>query len=102
MSAPEKAVVLSPDAEADIDSILLFTWQQWGEEQRDRYEAALESAIAALADFPEIGSRRPQIFPDCRIRSVERHIVYDRIVGDVIDVVRILHERTDPARHFRP
>lgn len=102
MSARKKAIVVSTDAEADINSILLYTWQQWGEEQRDRYEATLDRAITNLADFAEAGVRVPRIFPGCRIRPVGRHILYYRIMGDVIEVVRILHERSDPARQFQP
>ena len=101
MSARKKPVVLTPDAEADINDMLLYTWHHWGEEQRNRYDAALERAIAALADFPEAGVRMPRFFPGCRFRHVEHHVLYYRIVGDVIEVVRILHERTDPARHFQ-
>ena len=44
----------------------------------------------------------PQLFPGCRVRPVERHVLYYRILGDVIEVVRILHERVDPTEHFPP
>jgi toxin ParE1/3/4 len=100
MSAPKKAVVLSPRAEADVNNILLFTWQRWGEEQRDRYEAALERALASLAEYPEAGVRCPRCFPGCRARRVGRHVLYYRNLDDIIEVVRILHERADPTRHF--
>jgi toxin ParE1/3/4 len=102
MSARKKPVVLSVDAEVDLNNILLFTWQQWGDEQRDRYEAALQRVIAALTDFPEIGARMPWVFPDCRARPVERHVLYYRVTDAEIEVVRILHERVDPTRHFQP
>ena len=102
MSARRRAVVLTSEAEADINDILLFTWQQWGEDQRDRYDAALDQGITTLADFPEMGARMPWIFPGCRVRPVERHVLYYRILGDVIEVVRILHERADPSRHVQP
>jgi toxin ParE1/3/4 len=62
--------------------------------------AALLKAIDALADFPEIGSRMPRFFPGCRVRSIERHVLFYRITDDEVEVVRILHERTDPIRQF--
>ncbi len=102
MSSPRRTVILSPDAQADFTDIRLYTLQQWGENQRDRYEAALQRAIAALADFPEVGVRLPRLFSGCRVRPVGRHVLYYRIMGDVIEVVRILHERTDPTRYFQP
>lgn len=100
MSAPRKAVVLSPRAEADVNNIVLYTWQQWGESQRDRYEASLDRAIASLADFPESGAHCPRFFPGCRARRAGSHVLYYRNLDDVIEVVRILHERADPTRHF--
>jgi toxin ParE1/3/4 len=98
MSSPSRTVILSPDARADFTDILLYTWQQWGEDQRDRYEAILTQAIAALAEFPEAGALRPLLFPGCRVRVVELHILYYRIRNDKIEVVRILHGRADPRR----
>ena len=102
MSAPEKAVVLSAEARDDLNSILLYTWQQWGEEQRDRYKATLDRALAALSDFPELGPQAPGFLSGCRVRPVGRHVLFYRITDDEIEVVRILHERADPARHFQP
>ncbi|MBA2598677.1 MAG: type II toxin-antitoxin system RelE/ParE family toxin [Chloroflexia bacterium] len=41
-----------------------------------------------------------RLFPGCRVRPVEHHILYYRIGADEIEVVRILHERTDPTRYL--
>jgi toxin ParE1/3/4 len=100
MSSRSRTVIFSPDARDDFTAILLYTRQQWGEAQRDLYQASLERAIAALADYPEAGEQRPRLFPGCRARRAERHVIYYRIAGDLIEVVRILHERTDPVRHL--
>ncbi|MGH2618869.1 MAG: type II toxin-antitoxin system RelE/ParE family toxin [Thermomicrobiales bacterium] len=100
MSSPKRTVILSSEAQDDFIDIRMYTQQEWGEAQRDRYEAALLRAIAALVDFPEVGVRVPRLFPGCRVRPVERHGLYYRILDDVIEVVRILHERADPTRHF--
>jgi plasmid stabilization system protein ParE len=56
MSARKHTVTFSPAAQVDFTDILLYTRQLWGEEQRDRYEATLTQAIAALADYPESGT----------------------------------------------
>jgi toxin ParE1/3/4 len=102
MSSRKRTVILSPDAQIDFTDILLFTWQQGSEEQRDQYEAALLRAIARLADYPEVGERRHGLFSGCRAHAVGRHILYYRFKDDIVEVVRILHERTDPTRHLRP
>lgn len=73
MSSPERTVFLSPNARADFSDILLYTLQQWGEDQRDRYEALLTRAIAGLADFPDTGPRRPRLIAGCRVRALLRN-----------------------------
>lgn len=100
MSFPERTVILSPKARIDFTDILLYTLQEWGEAQRNRYEAALLSAFATLAQYPEAGERHPRLFPECRIRRVERHILYYRVMGIIVEVMRILHDRIDPTRHL--
>jgi toxin ParE1/3/4 len=102
MLSHKRIVRLTSEAQDDFIEIRFYTQQQWGEIQRDRYEATLLQAIAALADFPEIGRRVPRFFSGCRVRPVEHHVLYYRIEGDVIEVVRILHERADPSQHFSP
>ena len=101
MSPRKRSVTLSPDAQVDYAEILLYTWQEWGEEQRERYADKLDKAIAGLADFPEAGQRCARLFPGCRTRRVERHILYYQVMTGTIEVYRILHERTDPARHLQ-
>jgi toxin ParE1/3/4 len=101
MSVPNKPVILSPAAQVDIGDILLYTQRQWGADQRNRYEEILDRGIAALADYPEASVQLPLLCPGCRARAVERHMLYYRILDDVIEVMRILHARSDPSRHFR-
>jgi toxin ParE1/3/4 len=101
MSVPKKIVVLSAEARADLNGILLCTWQQWGEERRDRYKAMLDRALATLSDYPEIGPQAPRFFPGCCVRHVEHHVIYYQILNGEIEIVRILHERADPTQHFQ-
>lgn len=102
MSSRKRTVVLTSEAQDDFVDIRFYTQQQWGETQRDRYEVTLLQAIAALADFPEVGRRSPEHFSGCRVRPVEHHVLFYRIEDDIIVVIRILHERADPAQHFQP
>jgi toxin ParE1/3/4 len=102
MSAPKRTVELSPDAEQNYDDILLYSVLNWGETQMQIYQVALDRAIETLAEFPEAGARRDRLFPGCRIRPVEHHVIYYPIKPVAVEVVRILHERADAARHLRP
>ena len=99
MSAPRRLVRLSPDAERDYDDILLDSLLTWGESQMLRYQAALDHALTEIEDYPEIGPLRNEYVPGCRIRPVGRHMLFYR-VDDIVEVIRILHERADPTRHL--
>jgi toxin ParE1/3/4 len=101
MSFPKRTAVLSVAAQADLSDILLYTEQQWGPAQRKRYGSTLQRAITTLASYPEVGTSWPRLFPDCRMRQVGHHILFYRVSGEIVEVVRILHERSDPTRHFR-
>ena len=37
MSAPSRSIVFTSDARADFTSIMLYTFETWGENQRDQY-----------------------------------------------------------------
>ena len=49
-----------------------------------------------------MGVRRDEIAEGLRACPVRRHVVFYRDRPDRVDVVRILHERMDPARHLPP
>jgi len=60
----------------------------------------LLSVLAFLAEHPSVGSRRyAHLLPDESLRfwSLDRFpfLVFYRVVGEVLDVVRVLHERRD-------
>jgi len=111
--------VISPAAERDIESILAWTHEQFGEEGRLRYEAFVVRAILDLADNPDrSGSqRRPEIavaartYHLChsrlrvsarvgRIRRPRHFLLYRRRHDGQVEIGRVLHERMDLARHL--
>jgi plasmid stabilization system protein ParE len=51
--------VLVPAAEADIDDVLAFTLERFGEVKYGEYIRLIEAALQALADDPSSGRSRP-------------------------------------------
>jgi toxin ParE1/3/4 len=100
MSARKLPLTLAPDARTDFSDILLYSAQQWGTRQRNTYRAELLRGFAAIRDHPQLGTTREDLGPGIRSRLVEHHLVYYRVLDDLIEVVRILHERMDASRHF--
>ena len=108
---PRWRVDLGAPARDDIDVILQATSDHFGERQRAIYSATLELALAALTDGPNVlGSvARDNIRPNFRTLHVARMgrrgrhlILYRAGAGDVIEVLRILHDAMDIARHVPP
>lgn len=91
---------LAPAAERDLEDIWLYTQEQWGSAQADRYVDILNAAFAELARAPQIALACDHIRPGYRRRSVERHMIYLRMTDYGIAIVRILHDRMDALRHL--
>jgi toxin ParE1/3/4 len=93
-------LILSPEAQDDINDILLYTLQMWGEEQLDQYAAQIDKGLSLITDSPGIGRSQPQLYADCRSYRIREHIVYYAVKGNDINVARVLHVRMDAKRHF--
>jgi toxin ParE1/3/4 len=93
--------VLSPAARADLEQIWDYTSGRWGDDQAAKYVHEIQRAIDRLVDNPGIGRACDDVRPGYRKHAVGMHTLYYRIAsGDMIDVVRILHQRMDVDRHF--
>ena len=102
MSSPERYTLhLSRQAERDIESILQYTYETYGEGQRQIYAAALDRALATITGNPGLGHRRPDLSDRHRAFTVEQHVVVYTVSGQRINVARILHGRMDFTRHVQ-
>jgi toxin ParE1/3/4 len=92
--------ILSPRAQADLDEIWDYTAETWGIDQAERYIRLLQHGIEAVAADPRRGSPCDDIRAGYRKYLVGSHILFYRITSEAIDVVRILHSRTELKRHL--
>ncbi len=100
-------VRVSDTANADFDEILRWTAKRFGKNQAHAYAALTAEAAARLEGGPAIrGARqRGEIGTGLSTRHVGRrgwHIILFRVSGDqneAVDVLRILHDAIDLARH---
>lgn len=100
-------------AEADLDAILEWSVSRFGVSVRDGYQALIAATFSGIARDPGIpGSRerndlgrgirtvhlricRNEVSPTARRIASPRHFVVYRQVGEVVQVVRLLHEVSD-------
>ena len=91
---------LSPLAEEDLYKILSTTIESWGSAQAKIYAQTIDTALSKLAQYPDFGRERNEIYKDAKSFPVEKHIVFYQVSDRGIDVARILHQRMDPSKHF--
>jgi len=84
----------SPQAEADLEGIF-DDLDRGNPAAASRYAAEFRQKSRALAQFPELGRNRPEIAPDLRSTLVDPYVIFYRVQGDVVQILRILHGRRD-------
>ena len=120
MSRPWK-VILAPAAEADLAEILAWSAEAFGDAARRRYAALIVQAIEDLTVDPaRVGvETRPEIAAGVQTYHLAhsqnrvapaagrvitpRHFVIFRLRSDsAVEIVRVLHDSMDLARHLPP
>ena len=86
---------VSPEAAADLETILGFLEQNAGRIVALRFGQRLRTGLRDIHAFPESGASRPALGAGLRLRVVAPYVVFYRIdVADaVVAILRILHGR---------
>lgn len=110
---------LTKSARTDIDSILRASEQQHGRDARTRYVALLLAAMRRVAEYPKGHSTvdRSALRPGIRSFHIRHsrdesreapvanpvHVIFYRVTQPgIVEIVRVLHDRTEPSRHVGP
>lgn len=102
---------LGAEAEKDFARILRYTRDTFGPKQADIYRTTLLDALAALEGGPNLlgSTPRDEILSSLRTLHIARagrrgrhFILYRAGRGNMIEVVRILHDAMDLVRHIPP
>ena len=85
-------------ADDDLDSIGVYTFRTWGEDQTDRYIRQLEDCCQLLADNPGLGRSCDEVRPGLNRMEHAKHVVFYRVEPGGILICRILHDRMLPEK----
>jgi toxin ParE1/3/4 len=98
---PIRDYEFSSGALFDLEEIRLYTQVRWGLEQTLDYLESIYETVERLQRFPNAGKDRTDIGPGLRSVAVRAHIIYYRVLPDLIRITNILHAREDtrPALH---
>jgi toxin ParE1/3/4 len=94
-------VVKSPLAKDDLKGIWHYSFNKWGEDKAAEYLRQLNARMQGLGNNPEIGRPRDYIRQGYRSIQVNRHIIFYRLQGQEIDIIRVLHERMNAEKYLQ-
>jgi len=61
------------------------------EQAADRLDDQLKERMQRLAEFPNLGMRRPDLAPTARFSAVGNYIIFYRPIENGIEVLRVIH-----------
>lgn len=91
---------VTPKAESDLIGIWVYTCEEWGIDQADKYLEQLEAGMRQLVDHPLLGANYAHVLPGYRRLQIEHHIVFYQVLESEILIVRVLHEDMDASERL--
>ena len=88
-------------AQEDLEEIWLYTFEEWGLDQADRYLNSLFSRFSWLAENPGIGKKRDDIKTGYHCFPEGRHLVFYIISENGIDIIGLPHQSMDVIDHIK-
>jgi len=87
--------VISKKAISDLEEIWLYTVDKWSIVQADRYYNLIFDEIAFICKNPRTGKPMDDVRKNYRTAKVKSHLIFFKVENNIVQVVRILHERMD-------
>ena len=94
------AYALRELAVADLEAIWVYTVEQWGVEQAERYLKSLFACFEDLAENPQLGRQRNEVKAGYRSFPQGRHVVFYVVAPAGIEVIGIAHQSPDVETHM--
>jgi toxin ParE1/3/4 len=88
--------IISEKALEDINTIWIYTAENWSVEQADRYYNLIIDEIGYIIDNLDMAHDLEKIRKSYRYSKVKSHLIFfKKNKTNEIEVVRVLHERMD-------
>lgn len=94
------SLLLTPQAEKDLEEIFHYTFDTWGLTQAELYQDEQFNTMHLILANLKMGATYSHATSEYRSVHVNKHLIFYRIDRGNCIVVRILHERMNPSDHF--
>ena len=91
---------LRQQAQDDLESIWIYSYREWGDEQADQYIRSLLSRFTWLSENPQLGKQRAEIKPGYYCYPEGMHLFFYKITQDGIDIIGVPHQNMDIVSYF--
>lgn len=90
-----RRLILRPTAESDLSDIWDYTSERWSLQQARTYAAGMTEVLFLLCEQPEIAPVYGKLTPPIRVHRFRSHLVIFIADDDHIDVIRVVHSRSN-------
>lgn len=87
-------------ARKDIEDIWIYSFNNWGEDQADKYFYEMDKAINTISENPNLGAACDYVRNGYRQYHVNSHVIFYHINGSEIEIVRVLHDSMNFNKHL--
>ena len=87
--------LLSPEAISDLQDIYLFTVDEWGEAQAEKYLNEIYVVFERLVQNAGIGRLRAELGEELRSIPTGAHVIFFHPLQSDVAIVRVLHGARD-------
>jgi toxin ParE1/3/4 len=93
--------VIRKKAVKDLESIWIYTFENWSEKQADRYYQLIIEEIEYISKNKDSGKSAMHIKKGYRYSKVKSHLIFYRLNRfEQVEIVRILHQSMDIDSKF--
>ena len=89
---------ISKKALSDLDEIWRYTVEKWSADQANRYYDLIFGEINYICQKPDTGKPMDHVRKGYRASKVKSHVIFYRVANDVVEVIRVLHQRMDVSK----
>ena len=87
-------------AEDDLERIWLYTNDEWGVEQADKYIRLLISRFTWISENPLLGKKRDDVKPGYYCFPEGMHLIFYMVTKTGINIIGIPHQSMDIVTHL--
>jgi toxin ParE1/3/4 len=85
----------------DLTEIWNYTYEEWSENQADKYYLLLLDSCQEIAENPNLGKKYDIVIADLLGYKSNQHIIFHHIISNhQVEIIRILHVRMDLKNKF--